>query len=81
MMVLVFNVIDIPLRECFRVTAQPGSAGDIIHLLTDVFFLCDIMVQFRTGYYDDESYVDDLEEIAKQYRRGWYTTTPTPPDM
>ena len=45
----------------------------ITDLFVDLFFICDIIINFRTAYYDEASkLVIDREKIWKQYTSTWF---------
>jgi hypothetical protein len=54
--VLLYNLIEIPVRLCFDSDPLPWSSADVFNLCTDIFFLLDVLVHFRTGFYEDEFY-------------------------
>lgn len=45
--VLVFCLIDIPIRVAFEQDTEPGSFGDVLNIMVDVFFLCDVLGESR----------------------------------
>lgn len=68
--VLIWNLIEIPFQVCFDIEPDCGSAYDYFALFIDLFFICDVVVNFHTGFIDDEGkFVDDLKQSSSYYMR------------
>ncbi|KDO26603.1 hypothetical protein SPRG_08007 [Saprolegnia parasitica CBS 223.65] len=76
---IVYNVMSIPFQFAF----QGGYMGDMtvdpvvimLDYMVDSIFGVDIVLNFRTGYLDDESrLVMDAQKIARRYLRFWFWT-------
>ncbi|EQC32905.1 hypothetical protein SDRG_09436 [Saprolegnia diclina VS20] len=74
---IVYNVMSIPFQFAF----QGGYMGDMtvdpvvimLDYCVDSVFGLDIVLNFRTGYLDDESQlVMDAQKIAKRYLKFWF---------
>jgi len=73
MVLLLYGMIEIPLRIGFEQDVEPWSGPDIFNLLVDIFFLIDVVINFRTGYFQDDSrLVLDERRIAVRYIKGWF---------
>ena len=70
-LVLLITCLVTPVDIAF----QPDTLGvDIMNILIDILFGCDILVIFNTVFYDNEVVlVEDRKEIAQNYLRGWFT--------
>ncbi len=45
----------------------------LIDSTVDLLFLCDIILNFFTSYYDDDySLITDRNKISKRYFKGWF---------
>jgi CRP-like cAMP-binding protein len=69
---LLYNLVEIPIRVGFEFEAEPWSAADVFNLLVDLFFLGDVIVNFRTGFYEDGFFIADAKRIAARYMSGWF---------
>eukprot|EP01047_Picozoa_sp_COSAG01_P018135 COSAG01_NODE_977_length_12361_cov_167.523483_5_plen_564_part_00 len=49
------------------------SVEFFVDLFTDIYFICDVFVNFRTAYFDDARgvLVSDPQTIAKEYAKSW----------
>ncbi|GMH84628.1 hypothetical protein TL16_g09980 [Triparma laevis f. inornata] len=65
--VLVWNLIEIPFQVCFNVEAECMSGYDYFGLSQDIFFICDVIVNFHTGFIDDGKYNDNPRAVAHYY--------------
>ncbi len=59
----------VPLRIGFDREADPWTPAFLIEVVVDVYFIVDIFVQFRSGYYDDKELITDSRKIAGRYMR------------
>lgn len=65
--------IVVPYRIGFDIDVPVGSFGFWLDALIDLYFAVDIVVNFRTAYYDDTGkLVTDLRMIAKKYLKTWF---------
>ena len=64
----------VPIRAGFSVRVETLSMWFWIDLVTDIYFLGDIAVNFRTAYYDKRSanLIIDEKLIAKKYLKSWF---------
>lgn len=65
--VLVWNLIEIPFQVCFNIEAECMSGYDYFGLSQDIFFICDVIVNFHTGFIDDGKYCDNPKAVAHYY--------------
>ena len=74
-MLLLYVVSWVPYAICF-VEAEPDEfgAGQILDLVVDGFFGCDILVQFISAYEDPQNGMPivDLKKIAINYIKSWF---------
>lgn len=55
-------------------TVRPNAlspAGYAMEITMDIYFSCDIFLNFRTAYFDDGELVDQPIEIARHYAKVW----------
>ncbi len=65
--------IVVPYRIGFDIPVPFGSFGFWLDALIDVYFAVDIVVNFRTAYYDGSGkLVTDLRMVAKKYLKTWF---------
>jgi hypothetical protein len=63
----------VPLRIGFDFEVPPGSGWFWIDVVIDVYFLLDIVVNFRTAYHNEHGQIEtDTCLIAKSYMKGWF---------
>jgi len=71
--------VTVPLELAFEriMEAQMGMAGwqawTAWNLLVDVTFLIDIVINFRTGFFEEGQFVADSNRIARKYLTGSFT--------
>ena len=69
---LFYVAIMVPIRIGFAREMTPLTAEWFVELLTDIYFIVDIIVNFRTAYYDEDELVVKPSQVAKQYTKGWF---------
>ena len=77
MAALLLSCVEIPVALAFGPTLRDDGLDDgltISLLVIDIILCIDILITFRTGYYDKnkDKYIDDPIEIAKKYIRFWF---------
>jgi len=77
MVVLLYLAVGLPFRMAFfwDLRSLPWEVSDYA---LDVFFICDLVLNFNTAYYEAEltsqkNLVCTRKEIAKNYLKGWFT--------
>ena len=72
--ILLFYVaIAVPLNFAFDIEKVPLTAEWWVELFVDLYFICDICLNFRTGFHDEEhQLVMHPRRIAMKYLRGWF---------
>ena len=71
--VLAYVGIAVPYRWCFFIDVEPSSGWFWWNLLVDIYFILDIVINFRTAVRtDDDELVVEPKEIAKYYLKGWF---------
>ena len=70
---LVYVAVMVPLRMGFSMEVEGGSAGWTVELIVDLYFIADIVFNFRTGTYDSDGVlIYDRPEIRRRYMKGWF---------
>ena len=68
---VLYNAVSIPLEIGFE-TSTP-LAQQVVDVVVDVFFITDIMINFRTAYHKDDGELQlDARAISINYARGWF---------
>ena len=70
MMNILWTICVSPYRIGFNVPAS--GAMLVLDWVVDVFFYIDVVINFRTGYYQEDMLVLNPRRIANNYFRGWY---------
>ncbi|KAJ0410399.1 hypothetical protein P43SY_002731 [Pythium insidiosum] len=68
--IICYSVIVIPYRIGFAV--EPAEWESVLNWCFDASFGCDIVFNFFTGYYDEDTFVYDLNKIRSRYIRSWF---------
>jgi hypothetical protein len=67
----------VPYRICFDVAIPLGSTPFWIDAFIDLFFIVDVVLNFRTAYYLPTGFLEtDLRQIRKHYIRTWSASPP-----
>lgn len=67
----IFNAFAVPLE--FVMDLSSNEAYRIVDLIINILFLIDIVISFRTSYFNSEGEeVKDLKMIAKRYLKGMF---------
>ena len=62
----------VPYRICFDVTIELASLPFWIDAFIDLFFIIDVVLNFRTAFYLPTGFLEtDLRQIRKNYIRTW----------
>ena len=71
---LLYVSIIVPLRSGFDIETPLWSFGFFFDMVVDIYFLADIVINFRTAVYlRDGTREERIEHIATHYLRGWFT--------
>ena len=71
---ILYAVIVVPLRVGFDYDASPWSVLFCLEAFIDLFFICDLLLMFRTAYFMEDGVLEDQPLlIAKRYIRSWFT--------
>jgi CRP-like cAMP-binding protein/Ca2+-binding EF-hand superfamily protein len=64
----------VPYRVCFEIDVPFGSTWFWIDNFVDVYFIADLVMGFRTAFYDEVRHKreDQPWEIALHYLKGWF---------
>ena len=63
----------IPMRIGFFVEVKPGDGGFAMDVVTDIIFVLDIILNFRTGVISESGLmISDGRTMAKLYLKGWF---------
>lgn len=70
---LVHVSFTVPLRVCFNVDINLWTLAFWVELLVDLFFICDVILNFRTSFYDANGFRENRpKRIMRHYLRGWF---------
>ena len=69
---LLFNLMEIPFRAAFEIELDLSHPLEVVNLIVDCFFLCDIFLNFRTGFFKEGIFITDRKVIAKRYVSTWF---------
>jgi Ca2+-binding EF-hand superfamily protein len=70
---LLYLLIVLPVRLSFGIDVPFNSFGFWFDVGVDVYFLSDIFVNFRTGFYDQRGMlVINQDEITRNYLHSWF---------
>ena len=75
MIMLIYTCIEVPVTLAFNVTLDFTHYSGIIAFCIDVLLLIDVLITFRTAYFDRWDrlrLIIDECEIAKRYICGWF---------
>lgn len=71
---LLYVTWTVPLRACFGIEVEIPSVAWVFDTVVDVYFLCDLFLNFITAYYDSTGFREGRpSRIAKRYLFGWFT--------
>ncbi|CAI2368538.1 unnamed protein product [Moneuplotes crassus] len=72
MLLATWNCFSVPYNVAFDSTVFPGILSDILNWFIDIFFMLDILMNFRTTINDDETggEISDPFKIAFNYLKG-----------
>ena len=72
-LLLLYVAIVIPLRACFDMEVQLWSGVFWFDAMVDVFFICDVGLNFRTSFYDKNGFREERpNKMAMHYIKGWF---------
>jgi len=72
-LLVLYNAVYIPIELCFEQQLTKAAAHIAIDFCVDGIFLIDIMLNFRTVYYDEnQELVLDKARIRQNYMAGWF---------
>ena len=70
---LVYVAVTIPYREGYLQPVITYSPTFWFEVVVDVYFICDIVFNFRTAVFDNEGALElDTAQISKRYLKGWF---------
>jgi len=76
MLIIIFTMFEIPLTLSFGIeTGDIHTRYGIFVLTIDLCLCCDLITNFRTGYFhkhDELRLISDPRRIAKRYLCGWF---------
>ena len=68
---VVYNAVSIPLEIGFETVTHPAQFA--VDVVVDLFFISDIIINFRTAYHKDDGELQlDTRAIALSYARSWF---------
>eukprot|EP01043_Picozoa_sp_COSAG02_P026946 COSAG02_NODE_1567_length_11900_cov_6.050250_11_plen_848_part_00 len=70
---LLYLLIVLPVRLSFGIDVPFNSFGFWFDVCVDVYFFCDIFINFRTAFYDQRGVlVINQAELTRNYLRSWF---------
>lgn len=75
MLMLIYTCIEVPVTLAFNVNLDFNHYSGIIAFCIDILLLIDVIITFRTAYFDKWDrlrLIIDECEIAKRYIMGWF---------
>jgi hypothetical protein len=70
---LFYVTLLVPIRVGFGVNPAPGSGGFFVDAVVDLYFICDLFLQFRTAVWTRTGVLKvEKAEIGKMYLRSWF---------
>lgn len=70
-LLVIYTALSVPLEICFKYDQSVGF--QVIDWLVDIFFLFDLILNFRTAYYNyDGTFEIDPLMIRNRYVRSWF---------
>ena len=71
---LIYVAISVPVRIGFNINNEYYSGEWFLELFVDAYFWCDILFNFRTGFFSNDGVVvSDRKKIRQAYFKGWFT--------
>lgn len=71
---LAYVAIAVPYRTSFGVEVPSASTWWWVELCVDIYFVVDILLNFRTAVRDDDDeLIIEFDELRRRYLRGWFT--------
>jgi hypothetical protein len=77
-MFIVWVATVVPFRIGFDVDLEPSfeNAAFCIDAFIDLFFIIDVVLNFRTAYYLPTGFIESSPRMIRiNYLRGWFVTT------
>ena len=72
LMLVLYNCVQIPFSLAISVDEEAKDGFEVFDIIVDSCFAVDILLNFRTTYYDDEELVKEAKIIMKKYAKGWF---------
>lgn len=70
---LLYVTAAVPVRACFGLDDELWSATFWFEVIVDLFFAVDILVNFRTAFWDSNGFREkDTKKIAEHYIEHWF---------
>lgn len=70
---LLYVSVTVPYRACFEVEVELFSFTWFWDTMIDIYFICDMILNFRTAYVDSKGVREvNPKTIAKNYVTGWF---------
>ena len=70
-LLVLYNVVIIPME--LGLSMETTTSWTVIDYIVDSLFACDILLNFRTGYFDERNtLVMDTKKITNRYMSGWF---------
>lgn len=70
---LLYVAAAVPLRISFNVEVEIWSFAFFVELVVDLFFVADVVLNFRTAFYDENGFRESRPKyIARHYLKSWF---------
>lgn len=70
MLFIFYDLVNVPYVICFEIpSTEPTFLFDTFK---DLFFIIDVILNFKTGYVEDGSLITDSTLITKKYLKTWF---------
>ena len=70
MVFIFYDLLSVPYVICFNVSST--DATFTFDTIKDVFFMIDVVLNFKTAYIDDGTLITDSALISKKYLKRWF---------
>jgi len=70
--VMLYVLVDIPIQICFDLNLPINHPWSLVEFAVDIFFMVDVILNFNTGFIEEEKFISSRTEIAKRYVSGWF---------
>jgi CRP-like cAMP-binding protein len=71
---ILYITFQVPFIVAFDVNIAKSPGAFAMDVVINIFFLLDIVLNFRTGFYDGQRTIEETDpwKVAKNYLKGWF---------